>query len=88
MNYSTILQLLGVDGQPVGIYAVKHGTPHKVVHDLQKTFNEVFAYAEAAESTLFLEEGENLNLLELVDEELEKLGIVRLFLEEVTTDVI
>jgi len=88
MTVRSVVQLLGVDGQPVGIYAVKHGTPHKVVVDVQKTFDEAFAYAEAAESTLFLEEGENLNVLEIVDEELEKLGIVRIFLEEVTTDVI
>ncbi len=88
MNYSTILQLLGVDGQPVGIYAVKHGTPHKVVHDLQKTFDKAFDYASAAEASLFIDEGENVNLMEIVDEELEKVGIIRIFTEEVTTDLV
>jgi len=84
MTFTKIIQLKGVDGQDVGLY----GIGDDATNDPQAAFDKAFDYASAAEASLFLEEGENLNILELVDEELEKVGIVRIFVEEVTTELV
>jgi hypothetical protein len=84
MKYTKIIQLRGVDNQEVGLY----GIGDDAASDPQAAFNKAFDYASAAEASLFIDENENVNLLEIVDEELEKVGIVRIFVEEVTTDLI
>ena len=84
MTYTKIIQLKGVDGQDVGLY----GIGDDAASDPQAAFDKAFDYASAAEASLFIDEGENVNLMEIVDEELEKVGIVRIFVEEVTTELV
>jgi len=88
MKYTRFIQLLGVDGQDVGLYGIQYGTPISIERDPQAAFDKAFDYASAAEASLFIDEGENVNLMEIVDEELEKVGIIRIFTEEVTTDLV
>lgn len=84
MTYTKIIQLKGVDGQDVGLY----GIGDDAASDPQAAFDKAFDYASAAEASLFIDEGENVNLMEIVDEELEKVGIIRIFVEEVTTELV
>ena len=84
MKYTKIIQLLGVDGQDVGLY----GIGDDATNDPQAAFDKAFDYASAAEASLFIDEGETVNLLDIVDEELEKVGIIRIFVDDVTTELI
>jgi hypothetical protein len=56
--------------------------------DPQAAFDKAFEAASKAEFLLYVNEGDNLDIMTFVDEELGKVGIVRIFAEEVTTDLV
>lgn len=84
MEFTKIIQLRGVDNQEVGLY----GIGDDAAIDPQAAFDTAFEKASSMESAAFIDDNENVDLLEIVDEELAKVGIVRIFVEEVTTDLI
>ena len=84
MKYTRLIQLRGIDGQLVGVYGVSNMSGI----DAQKAFDEAFEAASKAEFLLYVNEGDNLDIMTFVDEELGKVGIVRIFAEEVTTDLV
>jgi hypothetical protein len=84
MKDTRVIQLCGVDGQNVGLY----GVSHKSGIDAQKAFDKAFEVASKAEFAGFIDFGDNIDLMDIVHEELIKVGIVRIFAEEVTTDLV
>jgi len=84
MSYNKLVQLKGVDGQDIGLFGVRYGSGNEVNRNIQAQFDK--AFTEAAESALFIEE--DGNVMDIVEEKLEKVGIVRVYVEDVTTDVL
>ena len=74
-----VIQLMGVDGDHVGLYITENQNPAAD----QIAFDEVFEKAAAV-----CESDDDANIHEVVDEMLEKLGYDRVFADEVTTDKI
>ena len=89
MKYIKLIQLKGVDGQNVGLYGIKYGVPLKVMHNVQKHFDEAFAVAKCREEH-YLENDyeEEIFVQDEADDALALLGIERIFADICTTDVI
>ena len=89
MEYTKIIQLLGVDGNHVGLYGIAMNAPLGVTGNPQKYFDEALAVAQSrGQHYLESEYEEEINVQEEADDALALLGIHRLFVEECTTDVI
>jgi hypothetical protein len=85
MKNPRLIQLLNVDGDPIGLYFVS--ADHMSISDAKNIIENAFETEYQREENSDLKEDEDENIQSRVDTILEeKFGIIRMFAEEVSTD--